>query len=527
MKIYTENQVSNYANSVGEPGIGVEAKRVAAYGEEFNQSAEAYEKQAKNIYSNAVKNQWQQSINELMENPAIANNPELMEKEIAKIDDKIASEIVDEDVKVDFLANSILNRKPYINHARNNFIKIQNEREKSSAFDNIYNGMERVGISSLNILSGGGSLEDIEAYLNSKRDIDLKINKKLPDGTYLFTDEQRLKMSNDYDKNVMKAFKAAYENASDDQKEQFYKRVIGDDIFVVQSKEGPVNINVKDVLTPTMMKDVKNYVRDAHYKNVAEKEKEYRYRKLEGVADYMKDPTKTGLEQLQKEFPDLDEKTIDRIENAYREGPNYMAETQPEALSMALEKINNIVTKETTLENGSPDFNKQLDLFIEANEFINKQSTGKDAKLSYDDVQELREKAAKAMLDEEERALRMVIAQDSKDFLSLMQSVNPDARDSFAFAKGFEKQRINIPLARMTAKNTIYMAEQALSDKSLSKEDRIKKAKDIYNAGKRMLFGIKNPETAGKNVGDKVTINGVTYEIQDFSNYDVQVRFAK
>ena len=178
MKIYTENQVSNYANSVGEPGIGVEAKRVAAYGEEFNQSAEAYEKQAKNIYSNAVKNQWQQSINELMENPAIANNPELMEKEIAKIDDKIASEIVDEDVKVDFLANSILNRKPYINHARNNFIKIQNEREKSSAFDNIYNGMERVGISSLNILSGGGRLEDIEAYLNSKRDIDLKINKK-------------------------------------------------------------------------------------------------------------------------------------------------------------------------------------------------------------------------------------------------------------------------------------------------------------------------------------------------------------
>lgn len=527
MKIYTENQVSNYAHSVGEPGIGVEAKRVAAYGEEFNQSAEAYEKQAKGIYSSAIKNQWNDAVNSLMENPEVANNPQTLETEIRKLNDKMSSEIVDDDVKVDFISNSILNSKAYINHARNNQIKLQNERAKSSAFNAIYGGMNNAGVAVLNILSGGGNSDDIAALMNSRSDIASQINAVKPDGTYLFTNEQRLKMSDDFDKNVIKAFKAAYDNASDDQKELFYKKVMGDNLYVVQSDKGPININAKEVLTPTMMKDVKNYVRDAYYKNLAEKEKEYKYNKLVRVADYMKEPTKTGLDQLKNEFPDLDDKTLDKIEGAYKESPNYMAETQPEALSMAVDKINQIATKETYLEDGSPDFNKQLELFIEANEFINKQSTGKDAQLGYDDVQTLREKAAKAMLDEEERAIRLEISKYNDEFLSMIKFAHPDAIDGYGIAFAEKTDRYNQPLVRMTAKNTIYLAEKALSDKTLSREDRIKKAKDIYNAGKQMLLYMKYPEIDGKKEGDKVTIDGVTYEIVGFDNNDVQLRVSK
>lgn len=524
--IYEKRTVSDFSNKFYSHE-GNSGQWLMKEGEKLQNQGEKTEDKAKTTYANALNVDWQNSMNSLINNPKYSADPKALQEEAKKLTDKMSSEIVDDDVKVDFLVNANLKSQTYANAAYKNQVRIQNERARSSTFDNIYASMDMTGISALNVLSGDGSEDDVVNYLSSRKTALALIDKRDSDGTYMFTDEQRLKMKNDFDKNVLKSFKVAYDNADEKQQDAFYDKIMKGGSFQVTTKDGVIDINQNQVLTPNMMTDIKNYVRDAKYKRLAAKEKEYKYNKTVGIAEYMKNPTKSGLEQLKQEFPDLDDKTLDKLENAYSGSPNYMAETQAEALSMALDKIGEIATKEKLMPDGTPDYNYQFEKLVEANDFINRQSTGKDAQLGYDDVQMLREKAAQVMIDEEERKLRMEVDRTSKDFMREMSfSQLVGAGEGMAYVAP-KLGGIDIPLARMTAKNTIQLAERALSDKTVPPEERVENAKRIYNAGKEMLIRIRNPEIGDKKVGDTYTVNGVTYEIVSFDNYDVQVRIVK
>lgn len=532
-KIYQENQVTPLSNSVGSPAAAQSAEALRGYGRQFQVDADKYEQQAQNIYSSAVKIQWQQAANEIASNPAYANNPQAMQAELRKISDKMSSEIVDDNVKVDFLANSIVNGQAYVNKANINFINMKNKQAKSAAFDAVYGGMELAGVNALNILSGGGTEQDIVGYLSNRQNVINSINAKSADGDYLFSDSERRAMANDFDKQSIKAFKVAFDNAPEEQQEAFYKKIMEDGSFVVQSDKGPVNINAKQVLTPTMYTDVKNYVRDAYYKQVANKEKEKKYQQVIDIAEFGKNPTKTALEEIKAKYPDLDTKKLESLEEKYASGPNYLAETQPEAMTGAIDLINSIATEETYMPDGRPNYAAMFDKFVEVNDYINRNSTGKDAQLGYDDVQALREKAAQVMIDEEEKVTRMEIAKDTKSFLSSINwafgTGNEMAAQGFAMAEGKidDPQRVNTPMVKMITRNTIQLAEAALADKSIPREERVRKAKEIYKVGKEQLIRARNPEIGDKKVDDKYTLNGVTYEIVSFDNYDVQLRIVK
>ena len=532
-KIYTEQQVSDYAHSTGEPGIAVEAQRVEGYGREMQQEAADYEQKAKKTYSLALNTQWQASVNELANNPKYANDPVAMENEINKLTDKMSSEVVDDDVKVDFLVNAELKGKSYVNQALSNNRKIQAEVVKSNLFNGVYANMDAAGVSAKNVLSGDGTEDDIVTYLDSRKNTVNYINAKNSDGTYVFSDAERRTMANDYEKNVLKSFKNVFDGMNDDEKEAFYHKIMNNQSFVAVGKNGPININAAEVLTPSMMRDVKNYVRDGRYKMLAEKEKERKYNEMVAVAEFTANPTKTGLEQLQKDYPDIDGKKLDELYKKYEESPNYMAETDEKARAMILDKINSLLSEEMQNEDGSPNYTSQFNKLIEINDAINLQSTGKDAKLSYDDAEELRQKAAQTMIDEEERAMRLQISQDHKRFVSTMSSLSPTSFFSytpFGIVLNEEiKDRMGAaqPLTKMIAKNTIQAVEGVLANTSMPREERVKQAKIIYEKGKKALIHANNPEIGDKKEGDTFTQYGITYKIMGFDDYDVQVEVVK
>lgn len=237
MKIYTENQVSNYAHSVGEPGIGVEAKRVAAYGEEFNQSAEAYEKQARNTYSLSVNAQWQASINELANNPVYANDPVAMENKINSITDKMSSEIVDDDVKMNFLVNASLKGKSYVNRAIANHRKIQDEQAKSSLYDSIFAGIDSESVVLANGISGVGDSSDLANAVFSNDMITSAMNAKNPDGTFIFTDAQRKQMQKDREMTTFNSFKASFDDLPDYKRRVVYEKMKSDKMSLGMIKD--------------------------------------------------------------------------------------------------------------------------------------------------------------------------------------------------------------------------------------------------------------------------------------------------
>lgn len=517
---------------IGEMSTASEARQSAkmfdAIQDNFERKAKEHQALAEKLYENGSKIAITQGLNELSRNPKYASNPEAFALEADKMAEKIYAQIDDPNMKTEVAMNYELKKNPYINRAYDNMYKMQNQQLEYQTLKSINEEMNDYGISVLNVINGTYGVDDIRKMGEAKKNFQNYLNAKDAQGFDLFTPHEKMTMENSFDKNVLNSFKNAYLNADEHTQEAFYNQIMSGKGTTIHTENGDIEMKPDSVISQSMLADIKNYVRDVRYKRLAEKEKEYKYGKTVALAEYMKDPTKSGLEQLKSTYPDLDEKTLDKLEAAYSESPNYMAETQAQALSMTLSKIDEIATKEKLMPDGTPDFDYQFKKLVEVNEFINRQSTGKDAKLGYEDVQMLRDKAAEAMINEEERKLRMETSNDAKSFSKMFSFFSMSgAEDGLAYAAPMISGDIDIPLARNTAKNTIYLAEKALSDKTVPPEKRVENAKNIYRVGKERLIRIRNPEIGDKQVGDKYTINGITYEIVSFDNYDVQARVVK
>lgn len=534
--IYTERGLTETPTvNIGGMSTGSDVRRAGkifdAIEEHAQQKAEKYQNLANKLYVNGSNLAIHDELERLSNDPAYASNPQAFAKEADKVASKIYGDIQNPELKADVIMNYELRKGSYINNAYTNYYKKQNAEQEYQVLKGLDNETKDYGLSVMNVINGDFSVDDLRKMAEAKQNFKNYLNSKNAQGFDIFTPHEKISMENAFEKNVLNSFKSAYLNADENEQEQFYHKIMNGQGVRLQTDEGEIEMNPSAVLSPSMLADIKNYVRDVRYKRLAEKEKEYKYGKKVALAEYMKNPTKSGLEQLKTAYPDLDDKTLDKLEGAYSESPNYMAETQAEALSMALAKIDEIATQEKLMPDGTPDYDYQFQKLVEANEFINKQSTGKDAQLSYEDVQMLREKAAETMINEEERKLRMEIDRDAKDFskaIGFIPVTAPTGPEGLLY--NYEPKNtpvVNAPLARMTAKNTIQLAERALSDKTVPPEQRLENAKNIYKTGKEQLIRIRNPEIGDKQVGDKYTLNGVTYEIVSFDNYDVQVRIVK
>lgn len=213
--------------------------------------------EALTLYEQGLKLSAAQSMDEAYNQ--YQNDPENLAAQLNKISEKMTSEIPDQATKIAFRTNFITQSGTLINRAQANYDKIQYQKKKSSYFDTIQANNKSIATALSNAFNGTGSPDDLVNYQTSiKQNIGL-INARNEDGTYMFTDAQRLSMSNAVDKLAAESFSAALSDMDDDKRNQVIKAIENDGMILLQGEvDGEVKqLNLKDAFAPEVYADMK------------------------------------------------------------------------------------------------------------------------------------------------------------------------------------------------------------------------------------------------------------------------------
>lgn len=221
------------------------------------------------------------------------DNPESLKAELEKLNEKMTSEIPDTQTKIAFRTNFIIQSGSLINRAQANYDKIQYQKKKSSYFDTIQANNKSIATALNNAFNGTGTADDLVNYQTAiKQNIDL-INARNDDGTYIFTDAQRLSMSNAVDKLASESFSNALNDMDDDKRTQTLDALNNDSMILLQSEDdGEVKqLNLKDAFTPEVYADMKKSATILDNKIKKKELAEWRQNKAYSAIALMKDPS--------------------------------------------------------------------------------------------------------------------------------------------------------------------------------------------------------------------------------------------
>lgn len=279
----------------------------------------------------------------------------------------------------------------------------------------------------------------------------------------------------------------------------------------------------------------KNFIKEVGAENV---EKLRNYAKAEQnkvkktfvqttIAQFNANPTKETLEAIKnQDLIKVSDKTIAQMEETYKASPNYICETDEEALAQVIEKFNDFVSKDYTIKEGdnkgAVDLGKQYADATELSHFIMMQNS-KDGKLSDSDRSKYMESVAKVLRDTTMKNAMMNTQSEFRAFLHTVNQVANPVKTMLSDAlSGDDKLRTvsstdrNILKAQVTQLITSAMERLEAGD-----EDGARK---YFETGKRLVIDFKNPEIRGKKVGDTFSKDGQTYQIMGFDDNDVNVR---
>lgn len=249
--LYNEKVISDATPSVGVyegnqgPHIMKEGKKLKDMGQKLVDTAQKGKKKAYGI--NLTK-----GMNELSSNEQLMSNPEALNAEMDKLAKSVASEIDDEGMKLDILADFEITKSTYLNKATTNMKRVQAERNRSLTYDSIYDGIDSIGTSFGNAVSGDFNGDDIVNYQYQTKKIRQNIHALNPDGTYMFSDAQRRQMSEAADKQMMSSFIDTYSKLSEGQRlaiaskleNNYFKIPVFDDGF---KYKGNIDLNARPV----------------------------------------------------------------------------------------------------------------------------------------------------------------------------------------------------------------------------------------------------------------------------------------
>lgn len=267
-KIYTERQTTELAHSTGSPGIAVEARKVAAYGRQMDEQARAYEQQAKETYSTALKIGATDTMNSLYSQ--YSDDPVALQDAFKKAYDKSVGEIADNDVKVNFMANVSLQSQSYITKAIENKKRKDYRIAKSVAFDGIDKNTEAMGIAFSTLLGDDFNPDNVAVYNSSVAANNQMINMLNEDGTFMFTDEQRKEKRRGMDKAHLVALKGNFNDLEPYQKENYYKLLSEDKVSIpvgVGEDKQIIMKNLQDIVSTESYEKFKDYAENVMKKN--------------------------------------------------------------------------------------------------------------------------------------------------------------------------------------------------------------------------------------------------------------------
>lgn len=221
------------------------------------------------------------------------NDPDGLKSELDKLNEKMTSEIPDLNTKIAFRTNFIIQSSSLVNRAQANYDKVQYQKKKSSYFDTIQANNKSIATALSNAFNGTGTADDLVNYQTAiKQNIDL-INSRNDDGTYIFTDAQRLSMSNAVDKLAAESFSNALNDMDDDKRTQTLEALNKDSMILLQGEEdGEVKqLNLKDAFSPEIYADMKKSATILDNKIKKQQLAEWRQNKAYSAMALMKDPS--------------------------------------------------------------------------------------------------------------------------------------------------------------------------------------------------------------------------------------------
>lgn len=243
------------------------------------------------------------------------------------------------------------------------------------------------------------------------------------------------------------------------------------------------------------------------------------------LTEFNANPTKQTLDMLKsQDFVKISEKTLNDLESTYKESPNYICETDVEALDEVIKRVEDFVSKDYSIKDGEDkggfDYEKQFADASELTKFIMMQNS-KDGKLSDADRSKYMSMVAQSMND---AVLKNALMNTQGEFMSFIDSVNRHLNP----IKSMVNDTLGTKYRTVTSNEKTILSAQvkatiagAMERLEAGDEDG---ARRFFDMGKRTLIEFKNPEIRGKKVGDTFSKDGQTYQIMGFDDNDVNVR---
>lgn len=264
---YNEKVLTNTTPSVGI----YEGNQGQAFfmkeGKKLKDEAAREAAEAKKDMETAHKLNLSQGMNALANDDQLMSNPQALGAEMDKLAKGIVSEINDDDIKLSILTDYEISKGSMLNKATANMKRIQAENNRALTYDSVYKGIDSLGTSFGNAITGEYDDNDIVNFQYSLNNIKKNINARNLDGTFMFTDAQRRAMAKEADGYMISSFVDSYSKLPEAKRaaiasklENDYFRIsLGDDGFkykgtidldarpVYKNKDGSVSTEVSKI----------------------------------------------------------------------------------------------------------------------------------------------------------------------------------------------------------------------------------------------------------------------------------------
>jgi len=236
------------------------------------------------------------------------------------------------------------------------------------------------------------------------------------------------------------------------------------------------------------------------------------------VAEFNANPNKQTLDMIKsQDIVKISDKAIEDLESTYKESPNYVCETEAEALLEVGKRVADFSGNDYSIkdgkEKGGVNVAKQFEDAITLTKFIMSQNS-KDGKLSDSDRSKYMETVAKVMQDSNLKNAFNNTRGEFVTFLDNIHSVLPSGLVANTLTGGDKRQTISSNDKLMI--NSTVSATMRMVMESLESGD-VETARKAFFDGNKDIQCILYPELRGKGVGDTFSRDGEVYRIEGFN----------
>lgn len=528
-KLYNEQTITDVGEGV-KAYEGNTGQVLMGLSKELDDYSKEQEKEyitSMNAYAQGMKNLTTRSMQDIY--TQYQNDPNKLQEEFNKLDNELINNIPDEDLKLQFKSEFLLDSSTYINRSKNNLKRIQEAQLKQSREQSLIESMNLRDSALYNMMSGVATADDIVNFRRTTENIGSMLKSKDAYGIYTFSPSQQDKYIKEMKESMGNAFlNKMYESEYDELSEANKKLSRNNYTVSFFDDDGSKKeVNIKDLVDAKTYKEIKD--KTLSYYNKAKKaEFDYAY------GDFLETPTEDGLERLKKLKPDMGDKKLETLELYLQNSPNYDAETTYSSYSDAVDEI--IKVADTDYSDNEERNNAYLKVMTKANESNKEYSPEKGVGISADDLKQLKSDIVNNIMDADKSEMFRVGVPELKELLGWnLKTLTGLEKQYYNRRKkliGNERYSSEFPMGQPSKIRTYHPYNIFLDHKLLDKmlQDGIKtqmgyiangdiegarKAKKEY---KRRILEYLNPEIAGKKEGDVVVLNGVIYKISSIDD---------